>query len=237
MRKYKRPLWAAVAVAMAFAVAACGSSGSSSSSTSSAAISSSSTTSGGTSSGKTGGTATLVEGTFPQSLDPSIDFTTQGAEVHWLTHLGAYSFAHASGAAGTQIIPSIATHLPTITDGGKTYTFTIRTGSEVLGRHARQGVGLHVLVRAGAEARMERGELPDEHDRRRSGLRQGKGEVGVWHLGQRLHRETVTIHLIKPYGAFVDVLAVGGRHAVHAGGIDADEARAEHPAGRASGRT
>ena len=113
MRKYKRPLSAAVAVVMAFAVAACGSSNNSSSSASSAP--SSSSTPSGTSSGKTGGTATVVAGTFPQSLDPSIDFTTQGGEVHWLTHLGALSFAHASGAvAGTQIIPAIATALPTV---------------------------------------------------------------------------------------------------------------------------
>jgi ABC-type transport system substrate-binding protein len=105
MRKYKRPLWAVVAVAMALAVAACGSSGSSSSASSSGSTS----TSGGTSSGgKSGGTATVVAGTYPQSLDPSIDFTTQGAEVHWLTHLGALSFAHASGAAGLQLIPAIA---------------------------------------------------------------------------------------------------------------------------------
>ncbi len=129
MRKYKRPLWAAVAVVMALAVAACGSSGSSSSSGGSSATTSSSSSSGASSSGgKTGGTATVVEGTFPQSLDPSIDFTTQGGEVHWLTYLGPYSFAHASGTAGTQIIPSVAQALPTVSDGGKTYTFTIRSG-------------------------------------------------------------------------------------------------------------
>src|SRR6516162_9772481 len=127
MRKYKRPLWAAVAVAMAFAVAACGSSGSSSSSASSAASSSSTTAAGSSSSGKSGGTATVVAGTFPQSLDPSIDFTTQGGEVHWLTYLGPYSFAHASGVAGTQVIPSVATAPPTVSNGGKTYSFTIRT--------------------------------------------------------------------------------------------------------------
>ena len=129
MRKYKRPLWAAVAVAMAFAVAACGSSGSSSSASGGSSGTTSSSSSGGSSSGgKTGGTATVVEGTFPQSLDPSIDFTTQGGEVHWLTHLGPYSFAHATGTAGTQIIPSMAEALPTSSDGGKTYTFTLRKG-------------------------------------------------------------------------------------------------------------
>ena len=128
MRKYKRPLWAAVAVAMAFAVAACGSSGSSSSASGGSSGTTSSSSGGSSSGGKTGGTATVVEGTFPQSLDPSIDFTTQGGEVHWLTHLGPYSFAHATGTAGTQIIPSMAEALPTSSDGGKTYTFTLRKG-------------------------------------------------------------------------------------------------------------
>ena len=139
MRKYKRPLWAAAAVVMALAVAACGSSGSSSSS-SGGGSSSTSSSSSGTSSGKTGGTATVVEGTFPQSLDPSIDFTTQGGEVHWLTYLGPYSFAHASGQAGTQIIPSVAEALPTVSRRRQDVHVHDPQGPEVLGRHAGQGV-------------------------------------------------------------------------------------------------
>jgi peptide/nickel transport system substrate-binding protein len=208
MRKYKRPLWAAVAVAMAFAVAACGSSGSSSSSTSSAA-SSSSTTSGGTSSAKTGGTATLVEGTFPQSLDPSIDFTTQGAEVHWLTHLGAYSFAHASGAAGTQIIPAIATHLPTITDGGKTYTFTIRSGLKYPDGTPVKASDFTYSFERALKLGWSAASFLTSTTVGAADYAKGKAK-SVSGISANDSTGTVTIHLIKPYGAFVDVLAVGG---------------------------
>ena len=130
MKKLTRPIAASVlALAVVIALAACGSSNSSSTATSSTAAASSGTTSTSSSStSSNSGVATVVAGTFPQSLDPSIDFTTQGGEVHWLTYLGPYSFAHASGTAGTQIIPSVATTMPTVSNGGKTYTFTIRKG-------------------------------------------------------------------------------------------------------------
>jgi peptide/nickel transport system substrate-binding protein len=128
MRKQSRAVLGAVLALIAVvALAACG--GSSSSSNSSSNTSSSGSTSTGTSSTPAAtGPATVVEGTFPQSLDPSIDFTTQGGEVHWLTHIGPYSFAHASGTAGTAIIPAGATALPTSSNGGKTYTLTVRSG-------------------------------------------------------------------------------------------------------------
>src|SRR5579872_730695 len=128
MRKQSRAVLGAVLALIAVvALAACGGSSSSSNSSSNTSSTSSST---GTSStpAAASGPATVVEGTFPQSLDPSIDFTTQGGEVHWLTHIGAYSFAHASGTAGTQVIPAGATALPTVTNGGKTYSFTVRSG-------------------------------------------------------------------------------------------------------------
>ena len=120
-RRKKSALPAALAIASALVVAACGSSSSSSSSAS--------TSSGGASSGgKSGGTVTLVMGTAPDSLDPQFGYTTQSAEATWLTYTGLVTYAHASGTAGSALIPGLATALPTITDGGKTYTATLRKG-------------------------------------------------------------------------------------------------------------
>ena len=70
----------------------------------------------------------MVQGTFPQSLDPGKDYTTQGSETNWLVYTGLTTYTHASGKAGGQLIPGLATALPTITDGGKTYTVTLRKG-------------------------------------------------------------------------------------------------------------
>lgn len=209
MRKYKRPLWAAVAVAMAFAVAACGSSNSSS--TSSSAGSASSTTSGGSSSGagKTGGTATVVEGTFPQSLDPSIDFTTQGGEVHWLTHLGPYSFAHATGTAGTQIIPSVAQALPTTSDGGKTYTFTIRSGLKYSDGTPVKASDLTFAIERDLKLGWSAASFLTSTIVGADEYAKGKAK-DISGITTDDTTGKTTIHLVKPYGAFVDVLAVPG---------------------------
>ena len=71
---------------------------------------------------------TLVEGTFPQSLDPGKDYSIEGAEVNWLVYTGLTTYAHAEGQRGAIVIPGLATGLPKISDGGRTYTVTLRTG-------------------------------------------------------------------------------------------------------------
>ena len=207
MRKYKRPLWTAVAAAMALAVAACGGS-SSSSSTTSSTTSAAQQKSNKSSSGLSGGTATVVAGTFPQSLDPSIDFTTQGGEVHWLTHLGPYSFAHASGTAGTQIIPSVATALPTVSDGGKTYTFTIRKGLTYSNGTPLKASDLTFGIERALKLGWSAASFLTSTVQGAAAYATGKGKT----LGITTDDATgkTVIHLVSPYGAFLDVLAVPG---------------------------
>jgi peptide/nickel transport system substrate-binding protein len=124
MRKYRRPLGAAVAVVMGLAVAACG--GSSSSSSASGSSSKSGAASSG---GKTGGTITIDSGTPPQSADQGLDFTTQGNELYSVINVPLLAFKRGvTGTAGAQIVPALATSLPTTSNGGKTYTFHLRPG-------------------------------------------------------------------------------------------------------------
>ncbi|MFZ1997187.1 MAG: ABC transporter substrate-binding protein [Solirubrobacteraceae bacterium] len=137
MSRYVRP-WAAglLAVFAAGAIAACGGSNSSSSSSTSAAAASSGTSSGtstgastGSSGGKAGGTITIVSGTPPQSADPGLDFTTQGNELESVIDTPLLTFKRGvEGAGGSSIIPALATALPVASNGGKTYTFTMRSG-------------------------------------------------------------------------------------------------------------
>jgi peptide/nickel transport system substrate-binding protein len=129
LKRYVRPLAVVLLVAItALVVAACGSSSKSSSSSSGGGGSANTGTSSGGSSGGSTPTVTLVGGVFPQSLDPGKDYTTQGSEVNWLVYTGLTTYTHASGAAGSKLIPGLATALPTISDGGKTYTVTLRKG-------------------------------------------------------------------------------------------------------------
>jgi peptide/nickel transport system substrate-binding protein len=128
VKRYVRPSSATLlAVIVALAVGACGGSSSSSSSAGgSGATGTGTSASGG--SGASGGTVSLVQGTAPQSLDPGKGYTTQDAENNWLVYTGLTTYQHASGAAGSNLIPGLATALPKISADGKTYTATLRKG-------------------------------------------------------------------------------------------------------------
>lgn len=75
-------------------------------------------------------TITLLSGVGPQSLDPGLDYTTQGSEINWEVYTGLTTYAHKTGVAGTKLIPGLATSLPTISANGKTYTVTLRSGQK-----------------------------------------------------------------------------------------------------------
>ncbi len=85
---------------------------------------------GGSSSGggKVGGTITVLMGTAPDSLDPGLGALTQSYEATWIAYTGLVTYAHAAGEAGTKLIPGVAEALPTVSGGGKTYTFRLRKG-------------------------------------------------------------------------------------------------------------
>jgi peptide/nickel transport system substrate-binding protein len=200
-KRARSPIAIPLAIASAIALAACGGSSSSSSS--------SSGSSSGNTSGKSGGTATLVIGTAPQSLDPSVDFTTQGAELHWLTHLGLYTFAHASGTAGEVVIPAVATALPTISDGGKTYTMTIRKGLKYPDGSALKAsdftFGVTRAVKLGwSAASFITSTVVGAKQYSKGSAKSISGITADDATGK------ITIHLMAPYGAFLDVLAVPG---------------------------
>ena len=75
-----------------------------------------------------GTTVTLLSGPGPQSLDPGLDYTTQGSEINWEVYTGLTTYKHAGGIASTELQPGLATALPVISNGGKTYTVTLRKG-------------------------------------------------------------------------------------------------------------
>lgn len=75
-----------------------------------------------------GTTVTLFSGPGPQSLDPGLDYTTQGSEINWEVYTGLTTYKHAGGIASTELQPGLATALPKISPNGKTYTVTLRKG-------------------------------------------------------------------------------------------------------------
>jgi peptide/nickel transport system substrate-binding protein len=121
MKRYLRPLGASLLCGALAALAACSSGSSSTASPGSTGSSSSS--------GTSGGTITIDAGTAPLSADQGLDFTTQGTELYSVVVTPLLTFQRGvSGVAGAKIIPGLAQALPTVTNGGKTYTFMLRPG-------------------------------------------------------------------------------------------------------------
>lgn len=84
----------------------------------------------GDSSSKEGGTLTGSYASFPDYLDPGLSYTQEGWTAMYNTYLPLLTYAHANGAAGSEVVPALAEELPKITNGGKTYTLKLRQGLE-----------------------------------------------------------------------------------------------------------
>jgi peptide/nickel transport system substrate-binding protein len=82
----------------------------------------------GSSGGKEGGTLIASYASFPDYLDPALSYTAEGWTAMWNTYVPLLTYAHANGEAGSEVIPGLATGLPKISNGGKTYTLYMTKG-------------------------------------------------------------------------------------------------------------
>jgi peptide/nickel transport system substrate-binding protein len=85
-------------------------------------------TSCGRSGGKEGGTLTVSFASYPDALDPQFSYTTEGWSAMYDTYIPLLTFAHAEGEEGSKVVPGLASAMPKISDGGKTYTLTLAKG-------------------------------------------------------------------------------------------------------------
>ena len=98
-----------ISVATAIGLASCGSSSSDSG-------------------GKEGGTLIGTFAGFPDYLDPALSYTQEGWTAMYDTYIPLLTYAHESNEAGSKVIPGLATGMPKITNGGKTYTLMLQKG-------------------------------------------------------------------------------------------------------------
>lgn len=160
----------------------------------------------GSSSTSTGGTVTVLMGTAPDSLDPGLGATTQSYEATWITYTGLVTYAHAEGEAGTKLIPGLAESLPTVSDGGRTYTFTLRKGLVYSnGVPVKASDFAYTIERA---IKLGWGD--------KSFLTENIGGAEAFDAGKAssisgIHTDDasgqITIKLVAPYGPFLNVLA------------------------------
>ncbi len=75
-----------------------------------------------------GGTMKLIAKTAGGTLDPQVNYTLQYWNLYMATYDGLLAFTKAGGSAAFVVVPDLAEKLPTITNGGKRWTFKIRKG-------------------------------------------------------------------------------------------------------------
>jgi peptide/nickel transport system substrate-binding protein len=160
----------------------------------------------GSSSTSGGGTATVLMGTPPDSLDPGLGATTQSYEATWITYTGLVTYAHAEGEAGTKLIPGLAQTLPTVTNGGTTYTFTLRKGLVYSnGTPVKASDFTHAIERAIKLGWTDKSFLTENI------VGAEAFDAGKASSISGIHTDdatgAITIHLVAPYGPFLNVLA------------------------------
>jgi len=191
----------------ALVVSACGSSGSGGSggSGTSTGGGGTSTSSGG---GKSaGGTVQLVMGTFPDSLDPQFGYTTQSAEATWISYTGLTTYKHVNGTAGANLIPGLGTALPVVSDGGKTYTVTLRKGLQYSnGAPVKATDFLFSFERAVKLPWGGSGQFMTPVVVGATAYSKGKAKT-ISGIQANNATGKIVIHLTAPYGAFDNVLA------------------------------
>jgi peptide/nickel transport system substrate-binding protein len=75
-----------------------------------------------------GGTMKLIAKTAGGTLDPQVNYTLQYWNLYMATYDGLLAFTKSGGEAAFHVVPDIAEKMPTLTNGGKTWTFKIRKG-------------------------------------------------------------------------------------------------------------
>ena len=106
-----------------------------------------------------GGVLTVIvanEFWFPagfNTFDPAIQNSEWHSRLAAMTNDGLVGFRRAGGSHGAEIVPDLATTMPTRTDGGLTYTFHLRkglrysTGAPVLAGDIRRGIERTIVHR------------------------------------------------------------------------------------------
>ena len=75
-----------------------------------------------------GGTLRVDSGTSVESMDPAIAYDFLSWGLLYTSCAKLLDYADRSGSGGLELVPEVAATLPTVSDSGRTYSFTIRKG-------------------------------------------------------------------------------------------------------------
>lgn len=156
-----------------------------------------------------GGTLHLLAKGAAGTLDPMVNYTLQFWQLYQAMYDGLLAFTKVGGPESFKVVPDLAASMPTIGDGGKSYTFTLRknikfsnghvltpddvaasfvriftVSSPTAGTFYNGIVGASACLKTPATCKLPNGVVPDDSN------------------------NTVTIHLVEPDPEFPYKLAV-----------------------------
>src|SRR5438477_4896184 len=163
-----------------------------------------------TGAGTSGGTITIASGTPPLSADQGLDFTTQGNELYSVVNTPLLTFVRGvQGVGGSKIIPALAKSLPTVSNGGKTYTFVLRPGLKYsngvpikasdIQRAADRDIKIPWLAASFISAYIQGGDA----------YAKGKAKT-ISGIVTDDATGTIKLNLIAPFSPIVDIFALAG---------------------------
>lgn len=77
-----------------------------------------------------GGTMKVTYGSFPDYLDPALSYSAEGWTAMGEVYIPLLTYNQAEGVEGGEVVPGLAEDLPEISEDGKTYSLTLRSGLE-----------------------------------------------------------------------------------------------------------
>jgi peptide/nickel transport system substrate-binding protein len=198
MKRYAKPLAASLlTLAVAAALGACSSS-------------SSSGTSPANTGTKSGGTITIVSGTAPLSADQGLDFTTQGDELYSVVNTPLLTFKRGvQGVAGTQIVPGLAKSLPTVSNGGKTYTFQLRSGLHYSNGQPIKASDVTYALERDIKIPWQAASFVSAYVQGGTAYANGKAKT-ISGITTDDATGQITVNLVAPFGPIVDIFALAG---------------------------
>src|SRR4051812_35899857 len=154
-----------------------------------------------------GGTLRVnVSDTDVQSVDPAIDYENIGWALEYATCLKLVNYPDKAGHAGTELVPEAATAMPSVTDGGTTYTFKIRPGFKFnTGEAVTAATFAHVINRDLTPSLQSPAQSFLSDVARADAVVNGKAKTAS---GVVAKGDTLTVHLTKPAPDFVPRMAM-----------------------------
>lgn len=143
---------------------------------------------------------------FPDYMDPQLSYTAEGWTAMYDVYIPLLTYRHASGKAGSAVIPGLAKTLPRISDGGRTYTLILRPGLRYSDGEPVRASDFRFAVER--MFRLNSGGSPFYTDivGASSFAKGRRPHIGGIVTDDRTGK--ISIHLIKPQATFTDELAL-----------------------------